>query len=158
MEVMDIYRPGCERRCWNGENATGERSRGGMGNHGAKGSAFAPLPAGQTATLLDARGTGVVDHIWLTFKSANRPLDPVLLRALRLDMFWDDSALPAVSVPLGGFFRRAAWRDRGVRDGTVHVPARGGFQLVCQNAVSDRCEDRARKHLRYRRHPSVLYR
>ncbi|HEY5465849.1 MAG TPA: glycoside hydrolase family 172 protein, partial [Clostridia bacterium] len=104
MDTMDIYRPGCERRCWNGENATRERSRGGMGNHGAKGSAFAPLPAGQTAILLDARGAGAVDHIWLTFKTANRPLDPVLLRALRLDMFWDDSARPAVSVPLGDFF------------------------------------------------------
>jgi hypothetical protein len=34
MYDTEIYRPGFERRCWNGENATRERGRGGMDNLG----------------------------------------------------------------------------------------------------------------------------
>jgi hypothetical protein len=38
--------------------------------------------------------------MWITL----RPRDPKILRALRLEMFWDGSEQPAVSVPLGDFF------------------------------------------------------
>lgn len=104
MDIGEIYRPGLDRRCWNGENETTQRGSGGMSNRGAKGHAFISLPAGRSAVLLDARGAGAVDHIWITFKTARRPLDPPLLRALRLEMFWDGASRPAVSVPLGDFF------------------------------------------------------
>jgi hypothetical protein len=58
------------------------------------------VEAGATHTLLDVRGSGVVTRIWLTIPDRS----PAMLRALRLDMFWDGATKPAVSVPLGAFF------------------------------------------------------
>lgn len=82
------------------ENPNGRPGEGAKENHGAKGRAFVPLPAGATHTLLDVRGSGLVTRIWLTV--ANR--SPEMLRSLKLEMFWDGVTKPAVVAPLGDFF------------------------------------------------------
>jgi hypothetical protein len=58
------------------------------------------MPAGSRHVLLDVTGSGTIRRLWLTI----RDRVPELLRGLRLDMWWDGSAEPAVSVPLGDFF------------------------------------------------------
>src|ERR1700759_3326819 len=78
------------------ENPTGTKGRAGLENKGAKGHAFNVLKAGQSITLLDVQGTGMVKRIWMTMSDAT----PVMLRSLRLDMYWDGAKKPAVSVPL----------------------------------------------------------
>ncbi|MBK9014647.1 MAG: DUF2961 domain-containing protein [Saprospiraceae bacterium] len=82
------------------ENPKATPGAGGMENQSAKGHAFEPIEAGASATLLDVSGTGIVQRIWLTVNDRS----PEMLRSLRLEMFWDGEAKPAVSVPLGDFF------------------------------------------------------
>ncbi len=63
---------------------------------------------GQTHVLLDAKGPGVITHIWVTFlgpepqdwaKQGSADHQDMLLR-----MYWDGSARPAVEAPVGDFF------------------------------------------------------
>lgn len=58
-----------------------------------------PIP-GETVTLADLEGPGVVSHIWLTV-AANEYGWP---RLLRLRVYYDHSPTPSVDVPVGDFF------------------------------------------------------
>jgi hypothetical protein len=59
-----------------------------------------PVEPGQTASLLDVSGAGVVTHIWFTINSP----DPMHLKNLVLRAWWDGEATPSVEVPIGDFF------------------------------------------------------
>lgn len=98
----ELYRvpDGAESRWVSFENPTGAKGEGGQSNKGGKGAACDGLPAGQTRTLLELAGSGEIRRMWFTI----RERDPHMLRALRLDMYWDGAATPAVSVPFGDFF------------------------------------------------------
>lgn len=98
----DLYRfrKNVEPRWASFENPTAGKGIGGTLNKGAKGRPYEKVEAGETKTLLDVKGSGVINRIWITLSER----DPVSLRALRLDMYWDGSDKPAVSVPLGDFF------------------------------------------------------
>src|SRR5437899_2752843 len=82
------------------ENLNGLKGGGGKTNHGAKGNAFEPLNAGESKILLNVNAAGIVQRIWVTIGDRS----PAILRALRLRMYWDGAAKPAVDVPLGDFF------------------------------------------------------
>jgi hypothetical protein len=69
-------------------------------NNGAKGHAFDSIKSGATLVLLDVPGQGVVSRIWITVADRS----PQMLRSLKLEMFWDGEAKPAVAAPLGDFF------------------------------------------------------
>jgi len=58
-----------------------------------------PIP-GETVTLADLNGPGVVTHIWLTV-AANEYGWP---RLLRLRVYYDGSRIPSVDAPVGDFF------------------------------------------------------
>ncbi len=58
------------------------------------------IAAGETLTLLDESGPGLVSHIWITIASG----DPHHLKALVLRMFWDGESAPSVETPIGDFF------------------------------------------------------
>lgn len=82
------------------ENPRGEKGKGGWENNGAKGHPSELLKAGETKTLLDVEGPGIVNRIWMTISDrSNRAL-----RGLVIRMYWDGEAKPAVAVPLGDFF------------------------------------------------------
>jgi len=98
------YRAGEEPRWISPENPTGAKGAGGLENRGAKGHAFETIPVGGTHVLADIRGTGTIDRMWMTIEDRS----PEALRGLRLDMYWDGAATPAVSVPLGDFFLHGA--------------------------------------------------
>jgi hypothetical protein len=82
------------------ENLNGQKGKGAMENHGAKGHASSPIPRGASLSLLDIRGQGIVSRIWITINDRS----PRMLRSLKLEMFWDNETKAAVSVPLGDFF------------------------------------------------------
>jgi len=83
------------------ENPRAEKGRDATAAGGRKGSPTIAIKAGQSAVLAEARGTsGVVRRIWMTFGDRS----PKMLRSLRLDIYWDGAATPAVSAPLGDFF------------------------------------------------------
>ena len=97
---------GVQTRWISFENTRTERAHAGLENRGAKGHAFDRLAAGETKTLLDVAGSGAIRRIWMTASDRS----PEMLRSLRLDMYWDGAAAPAVSAPLGDFFGVALGR------------------------------------------------
>jgi hypothetical protein len=103
-EDLYRYRAGEEPRWISPENPSGAKGAGGRENRGAKGHAFETIPVGASHVLADIRGAGTIDRMWMTIEDRS----PEALRGLRLDMFWDGAATPAVSVPLGDFFLHGA--------------------------------------------------
>lgn len=81
------------------ENPNGVKGNGGKTNKTAKGNAFEFMEPGETKNLLDIKGEGSIQRIWLTIDHS-----ALKLRSLRLQFFWDGSSKPAVDVPLGDFF------------------------------------------------------
>ncbi len=81
------------------ENPNGVKGNGGKTNKTAKGNAFEFMEPGETKNLLDIKGEGTIQRIWLTIDHS-----ALKLRSLRLQFFWDGSRKPAVDVPLGDFF------------------------------------------------------
>lgn len=82
------------------ENRNGIKGAGGKENNSAKGHAYDAIKAGESYTLLETDGPGIVNRIWITINDRS----PQMLRSLRLDMYWDGESKPAVSVPFGDFF------------------------------------------------------
>jgi len=92
------------------ENPTGEKGKGGMAKIGEgtaskaasdlglgwKVNPFIKIEAGQTFTLAEMQGPGVVQHIWMTLKGHNR------FSILRI--YWDGEQTPSVECPAGDFF------------------------------------------------------
>ena len=83
------------------ENPTGEKGKGGLTNKGAKGNAFYIVQPGETKTLMDVNGAGIIQRFWM---SGSIGVNNVQRRAVRIDMFWDGAKKPAVSAPIGDFF------------------------------------------------------
>lgn len=100
--AQEIYRkqPGADTRWATFENPSAGKGQAARENQGAKGRPFQPLAAGETKTLLDVKGSGSVRRVWITISDR----DPAMLRSLKLEMYWDGAAHPAVSVPFGDFF------------------------------------------------------
>ncbi len=95
------------------ENRTGAVGAGGMSESklgkGRKGSPCIPeVKNGETATLMDIDGCGVIRHIWITIPDRS----PEAMRNMILRMYWDNSPVPSVEVPLGDFFGVAHGRCR----------------------------------------------
>jgi len=100
--AQELYKmpEGAQSRVSSFENLNGVKGKGGRSNKGAKGHAFEPVKAGETKTLLDIKGAGVIDRIWCTISDRS----PAMLRSLRLRIYWDGDQKPAVDVPFGDFF------------------------------------------------------
>jgi Protein of unknown function (DUF2961) len=102
-----IGNAGVRSRSINAENPTGEagkaaRTASALGP-GRKGTAYLPLPSGETLTLADITGPGVIRHIWITVADRT-DAGPFVLRDLVLRAYWDGEENPSVEVPLGDFF------------------------------------------------------
>ena len=90
------------------ENPTGEKGKGGAAIEGTgaraardlgKGWKISPsvdIAAGATYTVAEIKGSGAIQHIWMT------PTGTWRFSILR--MYWDDEKDPSVEVPLGDFF------------------------------------------------------
>jgi hypothetical protein len=61
---------------------------------------FRVIAPGETLTVLDADGPGLVTHVWFTIASE----DPHHLKALVLRMYWDGEPTPSAESPIGDFF------------------------------------------------------
>jgi D-arabinan exo alpha-(1,3)/(1,5)-arabinofuranosidase (non-reducing end) len=71
---------------------------------------FRGVPSGQTITLIDASGAGVVHRFWLTvlprigIGPTTAAQSVAVHRQTILRMYWDGETSPSVEVPLGDFF------------------------------------------------------
>lgn len=82
------------------ENLNGLKGEGGKTNRTAKGNAFEPLKSGQSKTLLELEGPGIIQRMWFTVRDRS----PEMMRSIRLRIYWDGEAKAAVDVPFGDFF------------------------------------------------------
>src|SRR5699024_10674703 len=143
MQAQELYTlpEGTVTRWTSFENPTGKKGAGGTENEGAKGHAFENVKAGDTITLLDMEGAGIIKRIWLTIIDRSREM----LRSMRIDMYWDGAEKPAVSAPLGDFFgiglgRRVAFESALFTDpegksfnSYVPMPFKKGARITVTN-------------------------
>ena len=109
--LIDLTRPlGRITRSISPENLTGEPGKGGLCpaeegsarraarelGTGWKTNPYTVVQAGETITMADIRGMGMVNHIWCT---PTKKWRNAILR-----MYWDDQEHPSVECPLGDFF------------------------------------------------------
>jgi hypothetical protein len=93
------------------------------------------IKPGETFTIADIEGPGVVRHIWLTFAesgpswlSKDGCADP---SEIVVRMYWDGGEHPAVEAPLGDFFACGFGRRAEVNSMPVVVGGAGGESYNC---------------------------
>ncbi len=96
-----------QSRSINWENRNGEKGKGGMASSdlgpSRKGSPCIPkIEAGETVTLGEIQGEGIIQHIWITVTDRTSERNRYVLRDLVLRMYWDDEEDPIRGMP--------AWR------------------------------------------------
>lgn len=123
------------------ENPTAGKGKGGSENNRAKGHPNEMFAPGETKTLLNINGAGVIQRMWMTISDRS----PQVLRAIKIEMYWDGATSPAVSVPLGDFFglalgrkvafENALFSDPEGRSFTSYIPMpyRKGARVVLVN-------------------------
>lgn len=113
------------------ENPTGEKRKGGMATpdpasparelgQGWKAAPCTDIQPGETYTVAEMDGPGVIQHIWFTCA-------PDCWRSLILRFYWDGEAVPSVEVPLGDFFCNGWCERSNVVSLPVAVNPAGGF-------------------------------
>ena len=79
------------------------------------------IKPGDTLTIADIDGPGVIRHIWFTINAE----DPRYPRSLTLRMYWDNQTEPAVESPIGDFFAVGHGLQRYVDSMPVSVTSEG---------------------------------
>ena len=107
-DVTNIYLTKLGRsRAITAENLNGKKGKGGQKvstlGVGRKGSAFISLKKGEVYTLVNVKGPGIIQHIWITVTDET-DMGCYVLRDLVIRMYWDEEVNPSVEVPLGDFF------------------------------------------------------
>ena len=118
-------------RCINEENPRGEKGGGGKAARnlgpGRKGSpCIQLLQPGETKTLAEIFGPGVIQHIWITVTDRTEK-DYYVLRDLALRMYWEEEETPSVESPLGDFFCCGFARGCQVNSMPIAVNPTRGF-------------------------------
>ena len=104
---------GARTRSVSPENPTGEKGKGGMAvpdpdklpfsaaasnlGQGWKVDPFRTVKSGETVTIMDVDGPGVIQHIWLV-------ADPEKGRSHIIRFFWDGEETPSIESPVSDFF------------------------------------------------------
>ena len=68
---------------------------------GGNGDCLGGIKDGEKITLMDVKGAGVIDHIWITIapEAAKANRNDIIIR-----MYWDGNTYPSVESPIGPFF------------------------------------------------------
>jgi hypothetical protein len=72
---------------------------------------------------MDIQGRGVIRHIWMTVSER----DPAAMRSMIIRMYWDNSPVPSVEVPMGDFFGTAHGRTVDMASAYVSTPQGKGY-------------------------------
>ncbi|GAB2539389.1 glycoside hydrolase family 172 protein [Gracilibacillus alcaliphilus] len=113
------------------ENPKGERGQGGKASSNLgpsrKGSpCLRDVKPGETVTLCEIDGPGVIQHIWMTVTDRTEE-NYFVLRDLVLRMYWDDEDQPSVEAPLGDFFCNGFGRGCTINSVPIAVNPTRGF-------------------------------
>jgi hypothetical protein len=126
---LPLIPAGAVSRAVTAENPKGEPGQGGKASNDPLGVGRKGRPClnniknGQTATLMDIEGCGVIRHIWFTVSDR----DPAAMRNMIVRMYWDNSPTPSVEVPMGDFFGTAHGRTADLASAYVSTPKGHGF-------------------------------
>jgi hypothetical protein len=122
-----------ESRSLTAENPRGEKGKGAMAVPGGEGPArelgqgwkvrpCIKLDAGETATLMDHAGPGVIRHMWFTFSEK-------FYRDVIIRIYWDGQEAPSVQAPLGDFLCNS-WNSRqDILSQPINVNPSGGMNI-----------------------------
>ena len=92
----------------------------------------ARVTPGQTLTLLDVDGPGMISHIWFTISDP----EPYHLKRLVLRIYWDGEATPSVEAPIGDFFGLGTGDYIGLGIRGALSRQRQGPQLLLPHALT----------------------
>lgn len=88
---------------------------------------FIAIPTGETVSIAEMKGAGIVKHIWITMSSR----DELLRRNAVIRMYWDGQSHPSVESPIGEFFGQG-W---GMKYNFISLPLaaapKEGNALIC---------------------------
>jgi hypothetical protein len=129
------------------ENFTGEKGKGGMATleegtaakaarelgQGWKVNPYIHIEPGTTFTLGEIKGSGVINHIWMT------PVGDYRLMIMRF--YWDDETEPSIEVPVGDFFA-AGWgmnNEPRITSLAICVNPKSGFNSYWQMPFRKGC-------------------
>ena len=137
------------------ENFTGEKGKAAMATEGTgakaarelgvgwKVSPSVRIAPGETFTLADAQGEGMINHIWITDTYK-------IQRRLILRMYWDGSEAPSVEVPLHDFFAVTDYHNAPLVNSLAvcvnpkkamncywDMPFKKGFRITLENIGPD---------------------
>lgn len=115
--------PGLVSRSVSFENPTGDKGAGGYAFNGRKGAPNVIFMPGQKFVLADIKGPGMLRHWWLTIP----PATPEIMRAVRLEVFYDDAKEPSISVPALDFFAASLGRPTEIDNAMTSVQEARGF-------------------------------
>lgn len=91
---------------------------------------------GETAVIFDVEGTGVINHIWLTFNRASpnwyEKKGSANPAELVVRMYWDNASEPSVEAPLGDFFGAGFGLRNEIRSDPVSVETGDGYNCFWQ--------------------------
>jgi hypothetical protein len=121
-----------QSRSISAENPTGEKGKGGMAvpdpnglssdlGIGWKVNPWVLVKKGETVTLADIKGPGMITHIWTTAGSEK------FFRDCVLRFYWDDETEPSIEVPYGDFFCNGWGVQVNVLSIPINVNPLGGF-------------------------------
>jgi hypothetical protein len=123
------------------ENFSGEKGKGGMAltgsyaarelGQGWKVSPNVSIQGGESFTLADINGPGVIQHIWMT------PAGNWRFAILR--MYWDGQTQPSVECPLGDFFTMGWGKFAPVSSLAVCVNPGSGFNCYWPMPFQHHC-------------------
>ncbi|MFZ4508183.1 MAG: glycoside hydrolase family 172 protein [Fimbriimonas sp.] len=85
------------------------------------------IAKGETFTLAEMAGAGIVQHIWITISSK----DELHRRNLVLRMYWDGQEHPSVESPIGDFFGQGWGMKYNFASLPLAAAPRDGNALVC---------------------------
>jgi len=105
------------------ENPTGQRGAGGSVAKGRKGAPSRLIMPGEKLVLADITGPGRVRHLWMTFP----PGTPQQMRAVWIEVYYDDRTEPSISVPCVDFFGLAHGRPTPYFSALTSVAEGRGF-------------------------------
>lgn len=134
IDLSNIYlRRNAESRSLSAENPTGEKGKGGMADPKGEGAArelgrgwkvrpCLTLRAGETATLMDNEGPGVIRHMWFTISEK-------FYRDVIVRIYWDGRESPSVEAPLGDFLCNSWACRQNIMALPINVNPSGGMNI-----------------------------
>lgn len=110
------------------ENPTGEKGKAAARNNGAKGHPYDTIAPGQSRVILNFNGPAIIKRIWMTIHQRQ----PIVVRSMRIDIYWEHESKPAVSAPLGDFFGVGLGRKTAFQSALFSDPEGRSFNCIAE--------------------------